>query len=66
MHIKHLNDIVSLTEAAGILGLTRTGVFRRIQRGALPAFKVGSQLVIKRSDLIGAPGRWERDYARNA
>jgi excisionase family DNA binding protein len=45
------NNLLSVTEAAKRLGVIRQRVFQLIQSGKLPAVKVGSQYVIKESDL---------------
>ncbi len=45
------NNLISVTEAAMRLGVIRQRVFQLIQTGKLPAVKVGSQYVIKESDL---------------
>jgi excisionase family DNA binding protein len=45
------NNLLSLTETAKRLGVIRQRVFQLIQSGRLPAVMVGSQYVIKESDL---------------
>ncbi len=45
------NNLLSVTEAAKHLGVIRQRVFQLIQTGKLPAVMVGSQYVIKESDL---------------
>ncbi len=45
------NNLLSVTEAAKRLGVIRQRVFQLIQTGKLPAVMVGSQYVIKESDL---------------
>lgn len=45
------DNLLSVTEAAERLGVIRQRVFQLIQSGRLPAVKVGSQYVIKESDL---------------
>lgn len=44
-------ELVSVTQAARLLGVTRQAVLRRIDSGALPARKVGSTWTIPRSAL---------------
>ncbi len=44
-------NLLSITEAAKRLGVIRQRVFQLVQTGKLPAVKVGSQYVIKESDL---------------
>lgn len=43
--------LLSVTETAEKLGVIRQRVFQLIQVGKLPAVKIGSQYVIKESDL---------------
>ena len=43
--------LLSVTEVAERLGIIRQRVFQLIQSGRLPAIMVGSQYVIKESDL---------------
>ena len=45
------NNLLSVTETAKRLGVIRQRVFQLIQSGKLPAVMVGSQYVIKESDL---------------
>ena len=45
------SNLLSVTEAAKRLGVIRQRVFQFIQTGRLPAVMVGSQYVIKESDL---------------
>jgi excisionase family DNA binding protein len=45
------NNLLSVTEVAKRLGIIRQRVFQLIQSGKLPAVMVGSQYVIKESDL---------------
>lgn len=42
-------DLISVTEAAELLGITRQAVVHRIDTGALPASKVGTTYAIPRS-----------------
>ena len=44
-------DFVSTIEAAKIIGLNRTQVFRLIKAGKLPATRVGRNYIIKKKDL---------------
>jgi len=50
-------DILSIPEAAGILGISRIAVFKRVKSGAIPAFRVGRSWAISREDLPAARGR---------
>jgi len=43
--------LISTTEAARILGISRVAVFKRIKNGQIPAIKVGRNYVIDRRDL---------------
>ena len=45
------DNLLSVTEAAERLGVIRQRVFQLIQSDRLPAVMVGSQYVIKESDL---------------
>lgn len=44
-------EYISTTEAAEILGLSRTQVFRLVQTGKIPAVRIGRNFAIKKSDL---------------
>lgn len=44
-------DSVSVSEAAGILGVHPQRIHQRIREGSLPAEKIGSQWVVERGDL---------------
>lgn len=46
-----MDQFISTTEAAKILGISRVAVFQQIQSGRLPAEKVGRNYLIKREDL---------------
>ncbi|MCW2751716.1 MAG: hypothetical protein JWR83_2826, partial [Aeromicrobium sp.] len=45
-------DLVSVTEAAQLLGVTRQAVLDRINRKTLPAEKVGREYVIPRLAVV--------------
>lgn len=45
------DNLISLTEAAGILGLTRKRVYDYIKDGRLPAQKIGTTYAIREKDL---------------
>ena len=45
------HDYISTTEAAKILGLHRTQVFRLAKSGEIPAVKIGRNFAIKKTDL---------------
>lgn len=45
------DKLLSVTETADELGVIRQRVFQLIKSGRLPAEKIGSQYVIKESDL---------------
>ncbi len=45
------NEYISTIEAAEILGLDRTQVFRLVKAGKIPAEKIGRNFAIKKSDL---------------
>ncbi|MDT8286711.1 MAG: helix-turn-helix domain-containing protein [Elusimicrobiales bacterium] len=44
-------DILSIPEAAAILGVSRIAVFKRVKSGAIPAFRVGRSWAIARTDI---------------
>jgi excisionase family DNA binding protein len=44
-------NLITIAQAAGILGMTRQGVLDHIVRGNLPATKLGSYYVITAQDL---------------
>jgi excisionase family DNA binding protein len=59
-----VEDVVLIPEAARMLGVSRQTLWRHIDRGHLPAKKMGRDYVIKRVDLVAfeaerqkAPGR---------
>lgn len=45
-------DEMTVTEAAVLLDVTRTAVIRLVQRGSLPARKLGNFYVLKRADVL--------------
>lgn len=45
------HEYISTIEAAEILGLSRTQVFRLAKAGRIPAVKIGRNFAIKKSDL---------------
>jgi len=45
------DKLLTMTEAARLLKIGRTGIHQAIQRGRLPAIKLGGLLFINRSDL---------------
>ncbi|MFA5158312.1 MAG: helix-turn-helix domain-containing protein [Patescibacteria group bacterium] len=45
------HEYISTIEAAEILGLSRTQVFRLAKVGQIPAVKIGRNFAIKKSDL---------------
>jgi len=51
-------DVVSVTEAAEMLGVSRQAVLQRIESGSLPAERKGRQWMIPRTAVApGRPGR---------
>lgn len=44
-------NILSIPEAAAILGVSRIAVFKRVKGGSIPAFRVGRSWAIARADL---------------
>lgn len=58
------NDLVTVTEAARLLHLSRRAVLHRIAAGSLPAHKLGTHTtsyVLKRSDVLAASARYQRN-----
>ena len=47
------NKLISSTELAKILGISRVAVFKRIKAGQIKAVKVGRNYVINKDDLGG-------------
>lgn len=50
-------ELVSVTEAADILGVTRQAVLQRLDAGTLPGRRVGNAWVVQRAALANAQGR---------
>ncbi|MDQ7773874.1 MAG: helix-turn-helix domain-containing protein [Elusimicrobiales bacterium] len=50
-------DMLSIPEAAAILGVSRIAVFKRVKSGSIPAFRVGRSWAIARADLRAASPR---------
>lgn len=46
-----MNQFLSTSEAAHLLGISRIAVFQKIKAGHLPAQKVGRNYIINRDDL---------------
>ncbi len=46
-------DLLSTTQVAKILGVSRFAVFQRIKRGSLLAKKIGRNYLIRYGDLMG-------------
>jgi excisionase family DNA binding protein len=55
----------STTEAAEILGISRTAVLKRITTGSLNAQKVGRNYVINHEDLLATTGGEVSDTQKN-
>lgn len=60
-------ELISTTQAAERLGITRQRVFDLIESGRLPAFKIGRSYAINESDLelvserkVGRPPKAEK------
>lgn len=47
-----MNEYVSTTEAAKILGISRVAVFKKIKSGQIKAKKVGRNFIINKKDLL--------------
>lgn len=50
------NNLLSTTEAAKILGISRVAVFKKIKSGEIKAKKVGRNFVIAQEDIHEAMG----------
>ena len=46
-------EMLSVTEVARLMGISRTHVLRKIKSGDIPAMRVGRSYIIKKSDLPG-------------
>ena len=46
-------DLLTTTQVAEVLGLSRFAVFQRIKRGSLLAKKIGRNYLVRYGDLIG-------------
>jgi len=42
---------ITVPEAAEILGINRTGAYRAIERGELPAIRIGRRLVVPKAAI---------------
>jgi len=49
-------ELLSTTEAAKILGISRVAVFKKIKSGDIPARKVGRSFVIEKKNLPNVLG----------
>lgn len=49
-----LPSLVSVAQAAELLGVTRQSVLERVQRGTLPAVKVGDTWILPRQSVVPA------------
>lgn len=47
--VGHIPELVSVTEAAAALGVTRQAVLQRIESGSLPATRIGTAWAVPRS-----------------
>lgn len=47
-----MDELLSTSEVAKLLGVSRVAVFQKIKSGEIPAQKVGRNYVIKREDLL--------------
>lgn len=52
---KLFKEFYSTVEAAGILGISRISVFKKIKSGSLKAKRVGRNYIIPREELIFDP-----------
>lgn len=46
-----MNNIISLTDAAELLGISRVALFNQIKAGKVKAKKIGNMYVINKDDL---------------
>lgn len=54
-----MNDFISTTEAAKILGISRVAVFNKIKSGDIKAIKVGRNYIIHRDDIMNITKKGE-------
>ena len=47
-----MNELLSVTEAAERIGITRSAVQQAIQSGRLPAQRIGNRFVIRLADVV--------------
>lgn len=45
------NDLISVTEAAELMGISRVAVFKKIKKGEIEAQKVGRSYVINKNSI---------------
>ncbi|OIP22386.1 hypothetical protein COX95_01840 [bacterium CG_4_10_14_0_2_um_filter_33_32] len=51
--MQNKSELISTSEAAEILGISRIGVFKRIRSGKIKAKKIGRNYVVDRDSLGG-------------
>ena len=55
--------LLTVIEAAELLGISRTAIYLLLQRGEIPSVKIGRSRRIKRIDLESYVGRLADDYS---
>jgi excisionase family DNA binding protein len=57
-------DLLSISQAAAMLGVTRQAVLELVQRGRIPAAKVGFAYVLKRQNVVSY--QWQKAARKGA
>lgn len=53
-----MQEYISTTEAAKMLGISRIAVFKKIKKGQIKAKKIGRNFVIDKNDLLKLSGEF--------
>ena len=56
--------LLTVREAADVLGISRTAIYLLLQRGEIPSVKIGRSRRIKRKDIESYVNRLVDDYSR--
>jgi len=59
-------DYLSIPEAAGVLGISRIAVFKRVKKGQLAAIRIGRNWAVPASALSSRSGTRSGDLAAKA
>ncbi len=55
--------LLTVREAANVLGISRTAIYLLLQRGEIPSVKIGRSRRIKRKDIESYVNRLADDYS---